>query len=189
MLTWVRLLPWFGDGHPNFSEGASWFLCDSVNPPGRLLRRGRRSAGKRSLPGKTRQGRRATGASLQWGCGKVFVGRFRDRYRVDSARLSGWDYRWAGWYFVTVCTQHKIRWFGRVVDGEMRLSKAGQIVAEELRHTEEVRANVNLNRWVIMPNHLHAVIVITTASSGSLGSIIGQFQVSLHKTHPRGGVP
>ncbi len=76
----------------------------------------------------------------------------------------------------------------------MRLSKAGRIAAEELRQTEEVRANVDLDRWwTIMPNHLHAIVVIeetarravstgsetkapSTLQTGSLGAIIGQFK-------------
>jgi putative transposase len=122
--------------------------------------------------------------------------RFGGRYRIETARLRGWDYGATGWYFVTVCTQGLRRWLGDVVAGEVRLSEAGVIVAEELRKTEEVRPNVALDGWTVMPDHLHAIIVIKRGGSsptptgtsrqtvlpasrltpGSLGSIVGQLK-------------
>jgi putative transposase len=116
--------------------------------------------------------------------------KFRDRYRIESTRLSGWDYAGAGWYFVTLCTRNHTCFFGDVVDGVMHLSPIGEIVAEEWQKTPLIRPNVRLDEWVIMPNHLHGIIIIepvetsrrdvsttTTPSrlkAGSLGAIIGQ---------------
>ncbi|HEV8717686.1 MAG TPA: transposase [Candidatus Binatia bacterium] len=121
---------------------------------------------------------------------------FRQKYRVESTRLQTWDYRAAGWYFVTICTYGGICFFGDVVDGEVRLSEIGKIVAEEWQRAEQVRSYVVLDQWVIMPNHMHGIVVIgngavpsvvetprrgvSTALSrwkpNSLGSIIGQFK-------------
>ena len=84
----------------------------------------------------------------------------RGGYRVGSARLRGWDYGSAGWYFVTVCTRGLCCWFGGVVDGEVCLSETGEVVADELRNTERIRSDVVLDRYVVMPNHLHAIIMI-----------------------------
>jgi len=120
--------------------------------------------------------------------------KFRDRYRIESTRLPGWDYAGAGWYFVTLCTMNHACFFGDVVDGKMHLSPIGEIVAEEWQKTPQVRPSVRLDGWVIMPNHLHGIIIIepvvetsrrdvstgrgvSTASrlkAGSLGAIIGQ---------------
>ena len=86
--------------------------------------------------------------------------KFRDRYRVESARLPDWDYRSAGWYFVTACTEDRMPFFDHVADGEMILSPVGEIVAEEWSQTPDVRPNVILDEWIIMPNHLHGIIVI-----------------------------
>ena len=122
--------------------------------------------------------------------------RFGGRYRIETARLRGWDYGAPGWYFVAVCTRGRRRWLGDVVAGEVRLSEAGVIVAEELRNTEKVRPNVALDGWVVMPDHLHAIIVINRGGSpsipaetsrqdilpasrltpDSLGSIVGQLK-------------
>jgi REP element-mobilizing transposase RayT len=86
--------------------------------------------------------------------------KFKDKYRVESTRLPGWDYAGAGWYFVTICTWNRECLFGEIVDGEMRLSSIGEIVAEEWQKTPDIRPNVVLDEWVIMPNHLHGIIVI-----------------------------
>jgi hypothetical protein len=83
-----------------------------------------------------------------------------------------------------------------VVAGEVRLSEAGAIVAEELRNMEKVRPSVALDGWVVMPDHLHAIIVINRGGSppnpagtsrqgilpasrltpGPLGSVVGQLK-------------
>jgi hypothetical protein len=75
---------------------------------------------------------------------------YRNRYRVESTKLKGWDYTADGWYFVTLCTR----------DSRMRLSKIGNVA---LRFWEEIpnhSANAGLDAFVIMPNHLHGTIII-----------------------------
>ena len=56
---------------------------------------------------------------------------FDKKYRIESARLAGFDYASAGCYFVTICTRAKACFFGEVEKGEVRLSPTGEIVAEE----------------------------------------------------------
>lgn len=85
---------------------------------------------------------------------------FKGRYRIESARLPGWNYSAAGWYFVTVCTQNHQCLLGKVIDGEMRLSPVGEVVADEWRRTEQARPGVRLDAWCVMPNHFHGIIVI-----------------------------
>ncbi len=43
--------------------------------------------------------------------------KFKNKYRIPSARLPHWDYRWAGAYFITICTQNRIHYFGEIVNG------------------------------------------------------------------------
>jgi REP element-mobilizing transposase RayT len=80
------------------------------------------------------------------------------RHHRRSIRLSGYDYSRAGAYFVTVCTQDRTCLFGEVVDGKMRVNEFGQIVREEWLRTAEIRDNVNMDLFVVMPNHLHAIL-------------------------------
>ncbi len=87
--------------------------------------------------------------------------KFKEKFRIESARLRFWDYTSPGWYFVTVCTKNKKCFFGDVIDGEMNLSEVGRIVSEEWLKTTIIRSNIMLDEWVVMPNHLHGILVIT----------------------------
>lgn len=77
-----------------------------------------------------------------------------------SIRLKGHDYTAPGAYFVTICTHQRAELFGDVVEGEMRLNEYGQIVADEWERSAIVRAEIQLDEWVVMPNHVHGIIVI-----------------------------
>ena len=83
------------------------------------------------------------------------------RYRSSSLRLSWWDYSQAGWYFVTICTQDRQCVLGDIVKGSVVLSPAGLIVEEEWRRTATVRQQVGLDEFVVMPNHVHGIVVLT----------------------------
>lgn len=75
-------------------------------------------------------------------------------------RLKGYDYSQAGAYFVTICTQGRLCLFGDVMDTEMRLSDAGRMVESVWDSLPERFLNVALDAFVVMPNHIHAVLVI-----------------------------
>ncbi len=78
-----------------------------------------------------------------------------------SIRLPGFDYRQSGAYFVTLCTHNKEYWFGEIIDSKMHLNQLGKIVAKEWLRTPQIRPETTLDEWVIMPNHLHGIIIIT----------------------------
>ncbi len=86
--------------------------------------------------------------------------KYKNKYTIKSARLEGYDYSQEGMYFVTICTKDRKEFFGRIDNGKMILSGMGEIIKEELLKTPIIRPNVILNEWIIMPNHLHAVIEI-----------------------------
>ena len=85
-----------------------------------------------------------------------------------SLRLSGYDYSRAGAYFVTICVQDRMCLFGEIVDGVMRLNEAGTIVRDEWLRTTIIRPNVELDAFVVMPNHLHGIIVLHDNRRGTL---------------------
>jgi REP element-mobilizing transposase RayT len=77
-----------------------------------------------------------------------------------SIRLKGYDYSQEGAYFITICTQDRVCLFGDIVDGKMRLNDKGQHV-EKCWHEILVHfPNVELDEFVIMPNHVHGILVI-----------------------------
>jgi len=73
-----------------------------------------------------------------------------------SRRLHGYDYRGAGAYFLTICAFQRECLFGEVVEGEVRLTRYGEIVREEWGKSETVRENIILDEFIVMPNHIHA---------------------------------
>jgi len=78
----------------------------------------------------------------------------------QSIRLRDYDYARAGAYFVTVCAFQRECAFGEVVDGQVVLNEMGEIVRDEWMKTANFRVYVQLDEFVIMPNHFHAVLWI-----------------------------
>lgn len=72
-----------------------------------------------------------------------------------------YDYSKSGMYFVTMCVREMRCVLGHVDDGKTRLSSIGKIIEEDWQLTPKIRPNVKLDDWVIMPNHIHGIIVIT----------------------------
>jgi hypothetical protein len=87
-----------------------------------------------------------------------------------SIRLKGYDYSQAGAYFITICTQNRACLFGDVVDGEMRLTNAGLVVADEWAKTAVIRDEIELDEWVVMPNHFHGILVVANGRGTARGS-------------------
>ncbi|MGB3138135.1 MAG: transposase [Nodosilinea sp.] len=83
-----------------------------------------------------------------------------DKHHRSSIRLKGYDYSAAGAYFITICAFQRHCLFGQIVEGEMQLNEFGQIVAEEWLHSKEIRQEIDFDAWVIMPDHLHGVVLI-----------------------------
>jgi len=93
--------------------------------------------------------------------------KFQSKYRIPSTRLKNWDYGRNAAYFITICTQNRISWFGEMQMGTdallcVSLSPIGMIVQNEWLKTFEMRPDMNLQmgEYVIMPNHFHAIIII-----------------------------
>jgi len=89
------------------------------------------------------------------------------RYHHRSIRLRGYDYTRAGAYFVTICTKDHACLLGEIEDAEMVLNDAGRIASDCLCAVEQHFRTVELDAFVVMPNHVHAIIVIIDAR-GSL---------------------
>lgn len=100
--------------------------------------------------------------------------RSRDR---RSVRLKDYDYSSGGAYFVTICTHRRMSIFGSVKDGDVLLSWIGVIVEEEWLRAPDYRPEVSLDEYVIMPNHMHGILVLT-------GGQVGQDRVGAHRDAP-----
>ncbi len=117
-----------------------------------------------------------------------------ERLHRKDIRLSGYDYSTPNGYFITICTRDKKHLFWEVGASCARpvLSHYGEIVSEELLHLSTAYPSVELNKAVIMPNHVHMIIVIKSGESGraqlapTVSRIIQQFKGAITK---RIGIP
>lgn len=92
--------------------------------------------------------------------------RFKNKYRIPSSRLQNWDYGWNAMYFVTICTRNREHFFGEVVDGEMQLSGIGIIANKYWHEIPQHFPFVNLDAFVVMPNHVHGIVIIDKNDGG-----------------------
>ena len=80
-----------------------------------------------------------------------------EMHHRNSIRLREYDYRAAGAYFVTACAHEKEAVFGEIVGREMRLSVAGEVVEQEWLRSADIRKELRLDAYVVMPNHFHGI--------------------------------
>ena len=93
--------------------------------------------------------------------------KFAGKYRIPSARAAWWDYSSDGVYFVTICTDKRTHFFGEVVNKEMILSTLGKIAHLYWQQIPQHFPFVLLDEFVIMPNHVHGIIVIDKSKYGN----------------------
>jgi REP element-mobilizing transposase RayT len=89
-----------------------------------------------------------------------------DRHHRRSLRLPGYDYAATGAYFVTLCTHQRACLFGDVIDGLMALNDLGTRVAASWQAILDHAPGIALDAWVVMPNHLHGILVIASSIDG-----------------------
>jgi putative transposase len=77
-----------------------------------------------------------------------------------SLRLQGYDYSQAGAYYVTACTRDRELLFGDVVRGQMQINEVGRIVEPAWLSLPQFYAGIELDGFIIMPNHVHGIVII-----------------------------
>jgi putative transposase len=87
-----------------------------------------------------------------------------------SIRFRGYDYSAPGAYFVTIDTHRMKCLFGKIVNGVMRLNDYGEIAHAEWLKTPSIRPEIMLDEFQIMPNHMHAIIIIMESGNDSVGA-------------------
>jgi REP element-mobilizing transposase RayT len=125
-----------------------------------------------------------------------------ERHHRRSIRLKGYDYSQPGGYFITIVTRDRACLFGEVVDGEMRLNDVGHMVHQQWADLPNRFPNIDLDAFIVMPNHIHGVIVITDAptvgagsprpytSRATLGQVVAYFKYqSTKRINAAGGTP
>ena len=121
-----------------------------------------------------------------------------ERPRRRSIRLPDYDYSQVGAYFVTICTWKWICLFGDIINTEMCLNGLGRVAQERWEDIPKHFSAVEIDAFVVMPNHLHGIIVITGdpleatqgpplqyppsgPPKGSVGAIVGSYKSAVSK--------
>lgn len=104
-------------------------------------------------------------------------------------RAQSFDYASPGAYWVTICVQHMECRFGQVYEGAMCLNEAGQMVSLHWQSLPERFAELELDAFVVMPNHLHGIVFLNSTADDapvSLSAIIGAFKSLTTVDYSRG---
>ncbi len=115
------------------------------------------------------------------------------KHHRSSIRLPGYDYTQVVAYFVTIVTYQRECAFGEIMAGRMRVNKIGAVVREEWLRSAEIRGEIALGEYVIMPNHVHGIVAIRDVGAHghaplpvrtrqrparSLGSFVGGYKTA-----------
>lgn len=102
-----------------------------------------------------------------------------------STRLKGYDYTQSGAYFVTICLQNRLCLFGDVTDDVMVRNPAGEMVAELWLRANDKFPDIELDHFVVMPNHFHAIVLLH-ADNVSLLDVVQWFKTMTTNAYIRG---
>lgn len=105
---------------------------------------------------------------------------FNNKYRIEPARLKGFDYSSNAAYFVTICTKNRINYFGNIVETDnypsLQATPIGQIAIDFWQQIPQHFPFVILDSFVVMPNHIHGIILINKPISNETNVIVQQNQ-------------
>ncbi len=99
-------------------------------------------------------------------------------------RLQSFDYSTDGYYFVTICTKNKEKLFGYIPDvteNKVIYSDVGRLVERHIQQIGNHYQNVQIDKYVVMPNHIHMIVIIGCSLQGAesnpnLSDVIGLFK-------------
>jgi putative transposase len=98
------------------------------------------------------------------------------KHHRRSIRLPGHDYSTAGAYFVTICVNYRHRLLGKVQQGAMVPSAAGEMVQQVWEELPLHYEGVGIDAFVVMPDHIHGVIVLQRCGGLALGEVVHRFK-------------
>ena len=97
-------------------------------------------------------------------------------YRNRTLRLTHYDYKQNGLYFITISTQNKTEYFGKIAEDVLIINDAGKMVEKLWLELSSRFDFISLHEYIIMPNHFHGILEIMDSQNVHLGEIIGIFK-------------
>jgi len=121
------------------------------------------------------------------------MNRGKMQYHHKSIRLPNYDYSSPGFYFLTLCTFYRSNLFGEIETEIMNENWIAQVAREEWLRSSEIRSEIKIDSFVIMPNHIHGIVQIVdyaenvflnesqTLPKRSIGAIVAGFKSAVSK--------
>ncbi len=105
--------------------------------------------------------------------------KYQNKYRIPSARLQGYDYGQNGAYFITICAKNRVHYFGEITPSSggvetqniasLQMTQIGFIANKYWQKIPEHFPFVIVDEFVVMPNHVHGVLVISKETQNASG--------------------
>ena len=111
--------------------------------------------------------------------------KYKNKYRIKSMRLPNWDYGNNGRYFITICTQNRICFFGKIINREMQLNTMGKLA---YKYWDEIPIHfpfVKLGEFAIMPDHMHGILIIDKTDVESKTIIVDTLHCNVSTTNTK----
>jgi len=109
--------------------------------------------------------------------------------RLSSPRLKTWDYTRTGHYFVTICVNDRLPFFGNIQNNMMILNEPGEIVSDIWKRVPDLWTSISLDAWIVMPDHMHGIVHLQFGTTKPLSDIIGAFKTLSSKQIHLSGYP
>jgi putative transposase len=109
-----------------------------------------------------------------------------NKHHRRAMRLRGCDYSQNGAYYLTLCTQHRLCLYGEIIDDKMELNDAGRMIERFWLEIPKRFTNVELDLYVVMPNHMHGIVAIAGKASDTIPAMMQQFKTFTTNAYIRG---
>jgi len=97
-------------------------------------------------------------------------------------RLNDYDYSEENMYFITICVKDRLEILGKIIDENyMKLTKEGNIVKQNLYKIEVMYKNMIIDEYVVMPNHVHIILLINYKNGTTISKIIKHFKTNISR--------
>ncbi|MBE5819829.1 MAG: transposase [Clostridiales bacterium] len=94
-------------------------------------------------------------------------------------RLQDYDYSEENMYFITICVKDRVEILGKIIEDNIKLTKEGNVVKQNINKIGRIYKNVIIDEYVIMPNHIHILLLINYKSSVTISKIIKHFKTNI----------
>lgn len=96
-------------------------------------------------------------------------------------RLKDYDYTQEKMYFITICTKNRIETLGKIREEDIKLTMEGEIVKQNISKLEGIYKNIKIDEYIIMPNHIHILLLINYKNGTTISKIIKHLKTNISR--------